>query len=65
MKTALFIPTVCLPLTPSLAQDSKPPADDWKPISYVAPGQQHPQLNSENRARFRIDAPNAREVFKN
>ena len=38
------------------------PADDWKPISYVAPGQQYPQLNSENRAKFRIDAPNAKEV---
>ena len=38
------------------------PAADWKPISYVAPGQQYPQLNSENRAKFRIDAPNAKEV---
>lgn len=43
-------------------KDAKPPADDWKPISYVAPGQQFPQLNSENRARFRIEAPNAKEV---
>ena len=38
------------------------PAADWKPISSVAPGQQYPQLNSENRAKFRIDAPNAKEV---
>lgn len=39
-----------------------PPADDWKPISYVSPGQQYPQLNSERRARFRIEAPTATEV---
>ena len=51
----------CLNAIPCAAQD-KPPADDWKPISYVAPGQQYPQLNSENRAKFRIDAPNAKEV---
>ena len=43
-------------------KETKPPADDWKPISYVSPGQQFPQLNSENRARFRIEAPNAKEV---
>ncbi len=38
------------------------PADDWKPISYVSPGQQYPQLNSERRAKFRITAPTATEV---
>src|SRR5262245_54470920 len=58
----LFAFAVVLPVTSALAEDNKPPADDWKPISYVAPGQQFPQLNSENRARFRIDAPNAKEV---
>ena len=42
--------------------DAKPPADDWKTISYVSPGQKYPQLNSENRAKFRIEAPNAKEV---
>ena len=52
---ALLLATACL------AQE-KPPADDWKPISYVSPGQQYPQLNSENRAKFRIEAPNAKEV---
>ncbi len=56
LSLAVFLPAIC-----SVAQD-KPPADDWKPISYVAPGQQYPQLNSENRAKFRIDAPNAKEV---
>jgi enterochelin esterase family protein len=44
------------------AKEAKPPADDWKPISYVAPGQQYPQLNSERRAKIRINAPNAKEV---
>ncbi|MBI5769311.1 MAG: esterase [Verrucomicrobia bacterium] len=44
------------------AQTGTPPADDWKPISYVAPGQDYPQLNSEKRAKIRINAPNAKEV---
>ncbi len=63
MKSKLPLLTVaaCLSALPCAAQD-KAPADDWKPISYVAPGQQYPQLNSENRAKFRIDAPNAKEV---
>jgi enterochelin esterase-like enzyme len=66
MKTTLPLLglAVALPLGFSQAQDSKmpAPADDWKPISYVAPGQQHPQINSEKRAKFRINAPNAKEV---
>src|SRR3954470_11811131 len=47
-----------------LAQTNPPaaPKDDWKPISYVAPGQQYPQLNSEKRAKFRIEAPGATDV---
>ncbi|MCX6953961.1 MAG: alpha/beta hydrolase-fold protein [Verrucomicrobia bacterium] len=44
------------------AQSDNPPADDWKPISSVAPGQKYPQLNSEPRAKCRIEAPNAKEV---
>lgn len=60
-KPPPLILAACLSLLPAAAQD-KAPADDWKPISFVAPGQQYPQLNSENRARFRIEAPNAREV---
>ena len=59
---------IWLPIAVSLAQDNKPenkpPVEDWKPISYVAPGQQYPELNSENRAKFRIDAPNAKEVAR-
>jgi enterochelin esterase family protein len=63
---SLLAGAILLPLGVSLAQDNKPenkpPVEDWKPISYVAPGQQYPQLNSENRAKFRIDAPNAKDV---
>lgn len=44
------------------AQTSNPPTEDWKPISYVAPGQQYPQINSEKRAKIRVNAPNAKEV---
>lgn len=44
------------------AQVNPPPADDWNPISSVAPGQQYPQINSERRAKIRVNAPNAKEV---
>lgn len=57
LALAVFLPAVLSP-----AQDSKSPADDWQPISYVAPGQSYPQLNSEKRARFRITAPDAKDV---
>lgn len=50
--------TVCFAQT----DPTPPPADDWKPISYVSPGQQYPQLNSERRAKFRIEAPKASDV---
>jgi len=63
MKQPLFALAAILAGTPIFAQtDAKPPADDWKTISFVAPGQKFPQLNSENRAKFRIEAPNAKEV---
>jgi enterochelin esterase-like enzyme len=47
---------------PQSAAPTQPPADDWKPISYVSPGQQYPQINSERRAKFRIEAPGATDV---
>ena len=51
----------------ALAQTNPPPAatapvDDWKPISSVAPGQQYPQINSEGRAKIRVNAPQATDV---
>lgn len=64
---ALSLGTLCLaqtnpPSSPTPPPPAPAPADDWKPISYVAPGQQYPQLNSEKRAKFRIEAPTATEV---
>jgi enterochelin esterase family protein len=38
------------------------PAEDWKPVTTVAPGQQYPQINSELRAKFRVNAPGATNV---
>ena len=61
-KLSLFVGAVFFPGALCLAQTASAPADDWKPISSVAPGQQFPQLNSENRAKFRVNAPNAKEV---
>jgi enterochelin esterase-like enzyme len=55
-------PTPTTPATPPPAVTPPPPADDWQPISYVSPGQKYPQLNSERRAKFRIEAPTATEV---
>jgi enterochelin esterase-like enzyme len=57
-----FAFAVVLPGAVALAQDSKAPADDWQPISFVAPGQQYPQINSERRAKIRVNAPGAKEV---
>ncbi len=61
-KLPLLACAVILPAALGLAQETKPPADDWKPISSVAPGQQYPQINSERRAKIRVNAPNAKEV---
>jgi len=68
LKRFLLTFAIALPSAFSLAQsepasqNAPPPADDWKPISYVSPGQQYPQINSERRAKFRIEAPGATEV---
>ncbi|MEO6005040.1 MAG: alpha/beta hydrolase-fold protein [Opitutus sp.] len=56
--SALLLGPLCFAQT----APTPPPADDWKPISYVSPGQQYPQLNSEKRAKFRIEAPTATDV---
>ena len=57
-----IIPLGTLGLAQTNPPPPPPPADDWKPISYVSPGQQYPQLNSEKRVKFRIEAPTATEV---
>jgi hypothetical protein len=46
---------------PMTAQD-KAPADDWKPASSNQPGKAFPQVNSEGRVKFRIEAPEAKSV---
>ena len=61
-KSCLFTLSAILAGPIGLAQTENAPTDDWKPISFVAPGQKYPQLNFENRAKFRIEAPNAKEV---
>jgi len=46
-----------------LAQTSQPAeVNDFKPASSNQPGRQHPQVNSEGRARIRIVAPEAQNV---
>ncbi len=61
-KLPLLAFILALPSAIGSAQTNKEPADDWKPISHVAPGQQYPQINSEKRAKIRVNAPNAKEV---
>src|SRR5687767_6847939 len=46
----------------SLAQDSPPPVDDWKPAPTNQKGKEYPQVNSEGRVKFRIVAPQAQSV---
>ncbi|HEX2100462.1 MAG TPA: alpha/beta hydrolase-fold protein, partial [Candidatus Synoicihabitans sp.] len=36
--------------------------DDWKPSSANLPGHEYPRINSERRAQFRIEAPEAKYV---
>lgn len=62
LKSPFIILAAILPSLSCLAQTGKEPADDWQPISSVAPGQKFPQINSEKRAKIRVNAPNAKEV---
>jgi enterochelin esterase family protein len=39
------------------------PADDWKPATSNQQGKQYPQVNSENRVRARVVAPQAQSVL--
>jgi enterochelin esterase-like enzyme len=46
-----------------MAQTNKPTIkEDFKPSSLNQPGQEYPQVNSQNYARFRITAPQAQSV---
>jgi len=42
--------------------EDQAPADDWKPASSNQPGKEYPQVNSEGRVKFRIQAPAATSV---
>lgn len=63
MKTELTILAVASVLSGTLgvAQTAEP-VDDWKPSTLNQPGQEYPQVNSERYARFRIVAPEAKDI---
>jgi len=61
MKTTILGMTL-LAAIPAMAQTNQTVLDDFKPSSLNQPGQQYPQVNSQNYARFRIAAPNAQSV---
>ncbi len=44
-----------------MAQDAAP-VDDWKPAVTNQDGKEYPQVNSEGRIRFRVNAPDAKNV---
>jgi enterochelin esterase family protein len=44
------------------AAPATPPVEDFKPATSNQLGRQYPQVNSERRARFRIEAPQAQSV---
>ncbi|NLZ03991.1 MAG: hypothetical protein GXY19_02330 [Phycisphaerae bacterium] len=65
MKRNLIVLALLVSLSGSLcpAQTDQPAeADDWKPSTLNQPGQEHPQVNSQRYARFRIVAPEAQSV---
>jgi len=57
----LLVLTALLCAQPLLAQDQAP-ADDWRSASSNQPGKEYPQINSEGRVKFRIEAPDATSV---
>ena len=62
MKTAMLCATLLAAL-PAMAQSNPSVLDDFKPSSLNQPGQQYPQVNSQNYARFRIEgATNAQSI---
>ena len=52
-------------VTPCLAQTEKTINEDFKPSTLNQPGQEYPQVNSQGYARFRITAPEAKNVVVN
>ena len=65
MKTILSAVVLISILRGPLCLAQTPPAtdvNDFKPASTNVPGSQYPQVNSEGRARFRVNAPNAKSL---
>lgn len=63
MRTNLLLicGTLALMLNPCLGADPEP-VNDWQPASSNQSGRTYPQVNSEGRVKFRIQAPKAQSV---
>lgn len=59
-RTPLTALLILLTTLPALAQEDW--KDDWKPSVTCRPNQEYPRINSERRAQFRIEAPEAKDV---
>ena len=65
MKKYLFSLVLLLTISGSLCLAQTLPSqvlDDFKPSTLNQPGQEYPMVNSQNYARFRIIAPDAKSV---
>ena len=64
MKSRLLLLAVVSTITGQLCvAQTNQPADDWKPATSNQQGKQYPQVNSENRVRARVVAPQAQSVL--
>ena len=61
-KSALLALASVISAQLCLAQTDQPVLEDFKPSSLNQPGQQYPQVNSQDYARFRIVVPEAQSV---
>jgi len=61
LKTIIAITATLLAYSVSFAQSNKP-LEDFAPSSVNQPGKQFPQVNSEQRVRASISAPEAKKV---
>ncbi|HTK76503.1 MAG TPA: hypothetical protein VL371_14655, partial [Gemmataceae bacterium] len=61
-KLPLLLTLASLLCTQTMVAQDKAPADDWKPAWSNQPGKTYPQVNSEGRVKFRIEAPEAKSV---
>ncbi len=61
MKTTTLVAAMLAGYS-ALAQTNPPPVEDFKPSSLNQGGKQYPQVNSEQRVRARVFAPQAQNV---